>query len=237
MLFGQGMHSLVEIIAYHGWGFDQTFWDPWSIIFSKYNYLFNRFDRGYFGDPQDPRFRHHESKKVVMVHSYGLHLCPREQLEAADLIIIFNSFIHFHPMNYPAQRLSYRNHKKMLDKLLASPEVVLHDFYSRCCSENLEIKLPCAINLNIDLLFQDLQRLGIEFFNLDPIKRHQEKIIFHSSLDPIVPLSQGQDLFDHMCEGSTFWVIPTADHSLPLTKTKQCRDLVELKILTLLQQA
>lgn len=234
MPFRWGMRYPVEIIAYHGWGFDQTFWDPWRIIFSEYNCLFYRFDRGYGGHPQDPKFSQNRSKKVVIAHSYGLHLCPKEHLEVADLVIIFNSFIHFHPTDPQAQKLSHKNLKRMAAKFLSFPEVVLNDFYSRCYSQDLEDKLPCLKNVNVDLLFQDLHNLGIEHLNLDPVKKSRKRIIFHSSLDEIVPLSQGQDLFNQVQERSNFWIIPALDHILPLTKTESCWNLCRDNFLPLM---
>ena len=56
----------IEAIAYHGWGFDRSCWQPWKCIFEQIGCDFETFDRGYFGQSAQPEFRHTISKNILM---------------------------------------------------------------------------------------------------------------------------------------------------------------------------
>lgn len=46
---------MIEVLAYHGWGFDSNFWKNWETIIPPSIRWMNA-DRGYFGEEKVPEF-------------------------------------------------------------------------------------------------------------------------------------------------------------------------------------
>ncbi|NET52246.1 MAG: alpha/beta hydrolase, partial [Merismopedia sp. SIO2A8] len=101
---------MAEIIAYHGWGFDHICWADWVKYWSHRGHSVQCFDRGYWGQPSYPQFSDHLGSipRMLLIHSFGFHLCPLEMIKAASQIIIFNSFLNFHPQEPRLQQRSRR---------------------------------------------------------------------------------------------------------------------------------
>ena len=72
---------MIEIHAYHGWGFNGKFWDSLKAEFPT-SILFKAANRGYFEEPYEPVFSSESSIKIIFTHSYGLHWCPKKKLVA-----------------------------------------------------------------------------------------------------------------------------------------------------------
>ncbi|NJL22732.1 MAG: hypothetical protein HC895_21005 [Leptolyngbyaceae cyanobacterium SM1_3_5] len=60
----------VEIIAYHGWGYDQFCWQDWENLLPP-TWKVQRFDRGYFDRPSAPKFNSSTATKIIFAHSLG----------------------------------------------------------------------------------------------------------------------------------------------------------------------
>jgi pimeloyl-[acyl-carrier protein] methyl ester esterase len=181
-----------EVIAYHGWAFDRHCWQPWQAKFAEQGIPLKAFDRGYFGAPTQPSFEQAQSKKIILAHSYGLHLCPAQQLRLADLLIVFGGFDRFHPQEHKAQRRSQRILQHMISQFGLAPETVLQAFWQNCGlppGQWLDPSAKVLQPLAHDLLDLDHSLLCIEF-----LARRPKILVIHGRDDAIAPLSQGQDL-------------------------------------------
>lgn len=145
---------MIEIHAYHGWGFDGSFWDSFRVEIPN-EILFKVADRGYFGGSFEPEFFDTVKTKIVFTHSFGLHWCPKEKLEQADILIIFNGFSDFLPGEFFARRKEVKVLKRMHDQFKKAPELVLEAFYKNCFyPQKAEIKKQRWMNES--LLAKDL---------------------------------------------------------------------------------
>ena len=57
-----------EIIAYHGWGFNASFWKNWEDVLPD-SVAFKTADRGYYLEEKLPRFSNDATQKVLFLHS------------------------------------------------------------------------------------------------------------------------------------------------------------------------
>jgi pimeloyl-[acyl-carrier protein] methyl ester esterase len=108
-----------KAVAYHGWGFDRTCWAPWKAWLDL-----AESDRGYFHHRV-----HIDSESIILAHSYGLHLCPLEQLKQAETLILFGCFLKFHPLSQ--ERRSRMMLGQMINQFEANPLAVLANFKAK----------------------------------------------------------------------------------------------------------
>jgi pimeloyl-[acyl-carrier protein] methyl ester esterase len=219
-----GMSNLVDAIAYHGWGYDQRCWLPWNDRLAGCQIALSTFDRGYFGTPQTPRFTG-DRPRILLTHSYGLHLCPQGQFQQIDLLIIFSSFIEFHPQDDRAKRRSQRVLRQMIQESQTHPETVLQTFKIRCDDPDIQSSQPID-GLDQSLLTQDLEDLNTCCLTIDTLKPIPQILILHGTADQIVPNHKGQALFESLKSHAHYFEIPDAGHALPFSHTDTCWDLI-----------
>ena len=212
-----------EAIAYHGWAFDRYCWHPWQDRFAEQGIPLRAFDRGYFGAPTQPTFEYPSSQKIILAHSYGLHLCPSQQLRAADLIIVFGGFQRFHPPNRPgysqAERRSRRVLQQMIRQLDRVPEQVLEAFWQNCGLPPEH--WPNASARVLQPLAHDLRDLDHSLLCVEFLARRPKVLILHGREDAIAPLSQGQDLAQALFNNAE-WFALDGPHALPFTQVDAC---------------
>ena len=109
---------MIEIHAYHGWGFNGKFWDSLKAEFPT-SILFKAANRGYFEEPYEPVFSSESSIKIIFTHSYGLHWCPKEKIGSCDYLVIFNGFNEF----LSEDRFERKKELKVLNKMLQEGSV------------------------------------------------------------------------------------------------------------------
>ncbi|MEM8605052.1 MAG: alpha/beta hydrolase, partial [Cyanobacteria bacterium P01_H01_bin.121] len=215
-------------------------WQAWQPWFERQQIEFLCCDRGYFGTPHYPDFAEAVAERWLLVHSYGLHLCPAKQLEQADRLIIFSSFLAFHPTELTAQRHSKRRVNAMVRQLPRQPEAVLLQFWantfepSEAAWANTDADyLPRA---NWSLLQQDLESLNVAGLQLDPQIWPAKILILHGTEDRIVPLAMGQRLAELIKSQAVarephdsvqFQALATVGHALPLTHTAIAQTILE----------
>lgn len=216
------MHHVVEAIAYHGWGFDPSCWQSWQTAFERQGIRLQGFDRGYFGQPVSPTFCHSSSHKLILTHSYGLHLCPLEHLEQADLIVIFGGFQSFHPGQSTARRRSQLTLQQMIRQFEHHPSSVLETFHVTCYHPvTWEGPARAALQermheLNADLLLQDLRALDTAVLDIARFKTQSNILLIQGTSDRITPPERAQAL-GHELPTSRYLEIPLAGHALPIT--------------------
>ncbi|MEA5511372.1 alpha/beta hydrolase [Crocosphaera sp. UHCC 0190] len=213
-----------EIITYHGWGFDKSCWNNWQETLSK-DYQFKVFERGYFGDEILHKFDNDGTNKIIFAHSYGLHLCPQEQLEKADLLILFSSFDYFHPYHEKQQKRSKYALELMINEFQEHPQKVLEAFHKKCF-----YPLPYIPNnhsiIHWDKLSQDLIALDSSQINLEILKKVPEIYIIQGTKDRILSLSHAQKFAKKLSKNSQYYEIEGVGHTLPFTDMKYCLPIV-----------
>ena len=234
----------MDTIAYHGWGFDQTCWQTWIEQFALDDHHLQAFDRGYFGEAVTPSFfndtKHSEkdkekaqaSQRLLILHSFGLHLCPIETIQQADQVVIFGSFLCFHPEEPRRNRRSKRVVGKMSDRVQTHPLEVLQQFWDNCyapdsppAEETSPLTKEDLSGANTQLLHQDLERLNTVTIDeqsplLAALRQIPNITVIHGEADQIVPLSQGATLADAV--SAPLITVPDAGHALPFSHPDQC---------------
>jgi len=208
---------MIEIHAYHGWGFDDKFWDnlrneiPLDVLFKAAN-------RGYFGGAFDPDFSEASDTKIIFTHSFGLHWCTNEKLHKADVLIIFNGFNDFLPIDFFERRKELKVLKRMNDQFKKTPEVVLNEFYKNCFyPQKAENKSAEWINfslLTMDLLALKKSNIKITNPNLRIISLSgfEDRIVNH------IKTKQLQEISKNM-ESQIF---KGYGHALPMVNSSDC---------------
>ena len=107
------MEKKVEILAYHGWGINASFWKNLDAVIPN-SITLKPANRGYFGKPFYPRFDADTKVRVVFTHSYGLQWCNTAVLSKADVLVIFNGFGDFHPEDKKLNSISKNEDLKQL---------------------------------------------------------------------------------------------------------------------------
>ncbi len=208
---------MVEIHAYHGWGFNGTFWDKIKSEVPN-NILFKAADRGYFGGTFEPEFSDSASMKILFTHSYGLHWCPTEKLMNVDLLVVFNGFNDFLPSEFFERRKEVKILKRMHDQFKKTPEDVLNAFYSNCFYPH-EPEFSAPKWINESLLAKDLialRKTKIEVKNLN-----LKVVLIADKKDRIVPNDR---VDEHITQfGSPEYKIYNEfGHALPIVNSSGC---------------
>lgn len=211
-----------HIIAYHGWGFPSYDWRPWEQLLPEEAEL-SLFDRGYFGPPSEPDFRD-GCRRILLTHSYGLHLVPEGQFEKADLLVIISGFRSFHPEGRAGVR-SRRVLRRMIRRFDKHPDRVLEEFY-RNTWQPLSPPEKSPSSMNRELLAHDLARLGRSSRDPDLISRAGSVCMFHGAGDIIVPPERGRKLSRKLGKQCRFYVIEQGGHAIPFSHAKVCANLV-----------
>ncbi|MDZ7715348.1 MAG: alpha/beta hydrolase [Balneolaceae bacterium] len=229
MHLNDGVMAKGTIIAYHGWGFDSSCWDVWKQYLEP-DFKLLLFEKGYFSDTQKaPSFPSESSLNIIFAHSFGLHQCPAEIYNQADLLFIFSGFRQFHPVAAQFQRRSRLVLKQMIDQFGENPGHVLKEFYANVYSPESPIPLPDD-SLNEALLLEDLKKLGNSEIELQKLKSVHKIGILHGFNDRIVPRAKGRELFSNLRSQGKYFEIKECGHALPFTHHEQCWSLIEPEI-------
>lgn len=209
-----------ECIAVHGWGFDADCWQPLRKVLDNQAEV-QTWDRGYFGNAKRPLFQHEESNKLLLLHSFGLHLVPEELLYDANLIAIFGGFLQFHPSIPQFRKRSRFILQRMMEELQSHPEHVLTKFRRNCFKpEPFEDRTYDQID--VDLLIADLDRLNNDTFDIERLKMGAKICILHGSADNIIPKRKGRELFQKLGQQANYLEVKSAGHGLPFTRPEEC---------------
>lgn len=212
------------IIAYHGWGFDRTCWQPWKNLLAQRGDDLITSDRGYFHSSSLPLTSPTADYRTILIaHSYGLHLCPSEQLQRADLLVLFSSFLAFHPQSKVKRRRSLLMLSQMMTQFETSPQSVLETFRTKCYYPvPWERSSDSNKALNSELLLHDLKDLNICSLDVSLLKKIPKILILHGAQDRIVSVEKGRELFEHLPDNSQYIEIEQAGHGLPFTHIDTC---------------
>jgi pimeloyl-[acyl-carrier protein] methyl ester esterase len=225
-----------EVIAYHGWAFDQSCWCEWKNWLEQQGYCLKAVDRGYFTFNKQANFSGN-SIKIIFVHSYGLHWCPVEQLNQADALIIFSSFNEFHPEQPSLRKRSQHTIQQMLNQLSSENEndarLMLQKFWTRSYHP-IPWHGTISEHINVKFLSDDLNQLNTATIDLTLLRSIRNTVVLHGFGDRIVSSAKGKELAEQLaCQ---YFEIPDAGHALPFTHIEICQSILQPILNMLLNQ-
>lgn len=213
-----------EIILQHGWGFDGTVWDDWSRALSQMpDTTVQIGERGYYGRPaSEPAFTSNSEARILITHSLGLHLVPRETVKQAHALITISGFLHFHPPEQLAGKRSKRVIKAMVEKLQTAPDAVLSDFMNNCYSDR-PVQTPLFLESvqNKQQLDSDLRVLDTCTMEPEVLQNIPSLLIMHGWVDAVVPYNNAINMHE-ILEGSKLISFRDAGHALPFSHADEC---------------
>lgn len=209
---------MIEIHAYHGWGFNGNFWDNLKAKFPK-TILFKAANRGYFDQQFEPIFSSESLIKIIFTHSYGLHWCSQEKIRECDFLVIFNGFNDFLSTDCFERKKDLKVLNRMHARFQKNPYAVLNEFYKHCFFPHFST-ITCPNNLDKELLENDLLELRKTKF-IYP-KESNIKIIVVSGLeDQIIAMQKTIGLIEHLGVTESM-VYQGYGHAIPFTNSLNC---------------
>lgn len=204
----------LEVLLQHGWGWDAGCWDTWLPSAPAGVRLLTA-DRGYFGAPSTPVGQ----PRVLVAHSFGLHLLEPRWLAGAQLVVVLGGFQVFHPEG-EAGRHSQRLVGRMRQRLARESVALLTDFHNQCFSpETGQYSLPGQVEQQV--LAADLERLDAQALDLCALAAVPRVLLLHGDQDRIVPVERAQALHRQLPK-SRLQLVPGAGHALPFTRAPAC---------------
>ena len=185
-----------QVIAQHGWGLDQSFWDSYKIEFQKNGWYWQNNERGYFSRSVNKskwvKNNFNGQIKMVLCHSLGFHLIQEHILEKASHIVFINAFNNFLPSS-KKRNLIYRSLKRMEKKIISfETEDMLKEFIHRSfLPNNMTVNFQNMFyknlrGLNNNLLLKDLKKLYTNKNSLKTIGENCNVIVINSKKDLIL---------------------------------------------------
>jgi len=214
------MEKKVEILAYHGWGADGSFWDNLNSIIPD-SITLKAANRGYFDKPFYPRFDPDTKFRVVFTHSFGLHWSNSAVLSKADLLVIFNGFGDFHPKELILKSISKNGLEAMIKGFDSDSVQTLSTFYKRCF-EPSEVRFEAPVHLNKQVLLDDLKKLRNTKFPLIDLDFGSTMIAMDSGKDRILLQPRGEEITDSHYHKKYVQLFENEGHALPFTNPKEC---------------
>ncbi len=208
---------MIEIHAYHGWGFDATFWDKLKSEIPL-EVRFKAADRGYFDQELIPEFEADSTSKIVFAHSFGLHWLEESILAQCDCLVVFNGFDHFVAQEGVDQKRELKVLQRMITQFEKHPKEVLNAFYDNCFYPQQHDKNAPEF-LNKERLLADLKSLAqCELsWKLPDVK------VFGLSgkEDQIVPYQRTKSLIEQW-GGNHFKLFKNSGHAMPVVNSSEC---------------
>ena len=223
----------VELYFMHGWGFNSQIWQEWTLP-SLGNVVRNKFDRGYFSKANMTFPLDSHALRVLIVHSFGLHMVPKELFAKIDFLVLISSFNNF-LTNSNDDRVQKKKLAIMRRKFSTHPKEVLADFYLECGIDAVkEAAFVTFETLNQDFLKTDLDLLVTSSFDLALLSSIPRILLLHGENDRVVSINQSKILQSKLSNSHLF-IIPQGEHALPLLNYRECADLVEAMLLPILE--
>lgn len=222
-----------RFIAFHGWGFSDIFWEPWADRLFEFG-AFEAYDRGYFNDPKEVQTLAGPVSTVLICHSFGLHMIDEPLFANADLLIILNGFLYFHPYAAQYKRRSRLILQEMINEFEIHPEEVLEKFYANCYAPQTAPDIEID-NMNHQLLLDDLQILHGNEMDTDLLRKPGKVCVLHGADDAIVNKSKGRQIYTQLNYDAQYFEIRDAGHALPFTHHQRCLEFVIPEIETLVE--
>lgn len=194
-----------EWLFIHGWGYGAEAWDPWAPLLPIGDVM-RRYDRGYFGHPQEAVFET-GLHRVLVTHSLGLAFYDPAVMGECDEWILIGGFHRFH-----ADESGKRVTKRMRERLASDPMAVVREFRS-ACGDGLT---PIPTQMDAARLSADLHLLDRVEAPISLMRDIGKITILHARPDAVVPPDRAAGL------GFPLITHPDASHALPFTHAAWC---------------
>ncbi len=208
---------MIEILAYHGWGFDASFWDKLKENLPD-SFTFKAANRGYFGEKYLPTFSENADQKVLFTHSFGVHWVDEELVNQADYVVFFSTFDQFISGYSDQEKRERKVLHRMITQFKRDPNEVLKNFYAGCFHP-FEKSFFVPNEMNVQLLSNDLELL--KDCSLDWSTIPTNVIGICGDEDQIVP-NQRTSAFLNQLGGDSYKVIENSGHALAVTNSLEC---------------
>jgi pimeloyl-ACP methyl ester carboxylesterase len=215
----------IHMLAYHGWGFSASFWDPLKKYLNS-TIDFKAADRGYFHSAKNPQFSDkNDFLKVVLVHSSGIQWCDSSIFRQADHLVIAGGYLKFHPSDFDQYRKSKLVMRQMQSQFVDAPETVLKDYYRNASSPHTD---PFSVpkNLNHDLILSDLSSIDRDKMSQQRIYDFDDITIIHGAEDLIVSKKHAREMYHSLRYRSKYFEIIDAGHTFPVTHAEKFSEIL-----------
>lgn len=212
--------SRIECIAFHGWGLDASFWDLVKNELSEAIEV-KAADRGYFSEPVIPEFSGNPAtSKMLLVHSFGLHWCPENLIEEADIVVLTGSFLSFLSDEERERKAEIKALDRMITLFKKEPDSVLQNFYTRAFLPHKSYSFETSPVMNHTLLLDDLKQMMNDHFDIPESLSSKSIFIIHGADDKIVSIEKARKMKEALPAVSSYFEIPGAGHLFPIPKSK-----------------
>lgn len=216
----------IQVIAYHGWGFDSLFWHP---LTTRLDHILDMktADRGYFLSPVEHFFSNDNAQlRVIFVHSLGLHLCPGQVLRKADHLIVFGGFLRFYPDEIKLFKKKKMMIRQWMTQLVDQPREALIEYYDTSFYPDESEYSPPAQN-NHEKLMSDLSMLDRDDYNLQRYFDVPRITILHGADDQIIGQERARDMYHTLRFNSKYFELLNTGHAFPFTHPDKCAEIVK----------
>jgi len=217
-----------EILPVHGWAFDDGVWNRFKEL-APDHIRFLEWDRGYFHQPKGSSITPDSANRIILTHSFGLHLIPENMLISIDMLIIIGGFIEFHPGTPQFRKRSKAVLQNMIEQMHKNPKKVLNDFYQNFYKPD-EVSYKPGGRLNKKLLIEDLVTLHQGKCSVSALRNVPQICILHGTNDNIVPNIKGRELYNRLGDNASYFEIKDASHALPVTHAEMCWNFIQPEI-------
>ena len=223
------MNQRMYIYAQHGWACDSSAWQIWHPYLPE-EWVFETAERGYFGRPatHSPMWPVETSAlRIVVAHSFGLHLIAPDILRAADALVIISGFKRFHITDKAA---SVRAVRRMQLRLRDDATGLLQEFYDQCYGKHsFEPSKPVEIPKPVGhVLANDLELLNTSIVAQSELARIPTIAILHGDADAVVPTVHAVQLAELLPNNSSLVFCKGAEHALPFTHPAWCIEQIRM---------
>lgn len=132
-----------QLLAMHGWAGDHRAWRPWGELAAQRGWAFGWGERGYGQlPPQLPAWDPGAERRILLVHSLGLHLLPAPLLAQASALVLLATFSAFVPPGRAgrAVRTALRGMQEQLER--GDDATLLRAFCQRAAAPLSATQLP-----------------------------------------------------------------------------------------------
>jgi len=216
------MEKMIEVLAYHGWGYDDAFWFPLKKLLPEHVTL-KAARRGYYGNPKQTYFENEQSLKVIFAHSYGLHWVHNETLKQADVLFMFASFHKFLPDDPEQKKYVMKVLDAMINKIEHQPYTLLEEFWKKSQqSEFVEIE---RVIRDINMLKEDLKHLFNTAISIPDITNKQI-VMLEASEDEIFVNSHMKEFTEHHKTRMKYKMMDGLGHAFPFTNPEETYSII-----------
>jgi pimeloyl-[acyl-carrier protein] methyl ester esterase len=127
----------LQLIAMHGWAGDQRGWQPFATAAAAQGWSWSSGERGYGAlAPLMPAWQVN-GQRVLVVHSFGLHLLPATLLAQAEAVVLLACFGRFVPEGPTGRRLraALAGMEQSLER--GEAEAMLHSFFVQAAAPDV----------------------------------------------------------------------------------------------------